>query len=463
MLVILLGLLLGVTGVTVHADSQVEPIRVTAAGASDALRTAVTQHIWSGGLPSRLPDDVILNVQAPAYTPLNNLLRIDRLTIRQPSGIDSYPLVFWPRSFNGRAFIYHGGHEALERSPRNIANVHYLVTVGYVVLVMDMPMYGANPNPGLIYHGGIFAIDTPNRHALAWFLEPVVVGVNYLRSVMPGVPVAMTGYSGGGWTTAWAAAIDRRIGHSYPVAGSLPLPIRTPPECGDEEQFDADIFGSTACDRSVEPGWLNYSELYVLGGQDRAAIQINNRYDGCCFWGDRRPQFVPYVQQAMVGIGGSFESHVDATTTLHEISPSALEAMVRHDQGQPFAITGAVIPPPATPVPPTATPVPTPDLSSYWTPTPITYDPSSCSPRPPVRLASTLTPGGLVVTVTSYTPITALVFAPGRNATPGPVGGIGSTVATFVLGRSGPGAFSVPFTVTDGCGPWQTLVGHGGN
>jgi hypothetical protein len=33
--------------------------------------------------------------------------------------------------------------------------------------------------------------------------------------------------------------------------------------------------------------------------------------------------------------------------------------------------------------------------------------------------------------------------------------------ATFVLKRTGPGAVTLPFTVTDACGDWKTFVGGG--
>jgi hypothetical protein len=444
--------------------APVEAIRPSTTAEADALRDSLIHFIWAGGLPTRLPDDVAMDVQASAWLPMTNLARVDRLFIAQPGGIDALPLVFWPTAFNGRAFIYHGGHEALDGVPRNIANVRRLVAEGYVVLVLDMPLFGPNPTAGLDWHGDLFAIDTPSRHALAWFLEPVAVGVTYLRAAVPGVTVAMTGYSGGGWTTVWAAALDTRISRSYPVAGSLPLPLRTPPECGDPEQFAVEVYGPSPCDGTGGPGWLTYSELYALGAQRRASVQINNLYDTCCFWGDRREQYVPQVQAALLNIGGgSFESHVDGTHPNHEISPSVLEAMIRHEQGQPFVIVGATITPtPTLPPTPTFTPIPTQpplDMSPYYTPTPYIYN-GSCSPRPPIALNGAMTDAEIAVTVSAHTPISVITFGPIRNATVSPVVYDGTRAVFRVTRRAG--EYFVPFTVTDGCGPVQKFWGQGG-
>ena len=38
----------------------------------------------------------------------------------------------------------------------------------------------------------------------------------------------MAGLSGGGWTTTFAAAIDKRITGSFPIAGSVPCSMRNP-------------------------------------------------------------------------------------------------------------------------------------------------------------------------------------------------------------------------------------------
>ena len=40
--------------------------------------------------------------------------------------------------------------------------------------------------------------------------------------------VYMAGLSGGGWSTTFAAAIDKRIKGSFPIAGSVPCDMRNP-------------------------------------------------------------------------------------------------------------------------------------------------------------------------------------------------------------------------------------------
>jgi hypothetical protein len=65
---------------------------------------------------------------------------------------------------------------------------------------------------------------TPH-HPEQFFLEPVWLSVNYAKS-LGYQRIIMGGLSGGGWTTTVAAAIDPRIGLSFPVAGSVPCDFR---------------------------------------------------------------------------------------------------------------------------------------------------------------------------------------------------------------------------------------------
>ena len=55
-----------------------------------------------------------------------------------------------------------------------------------------------------------------------FFVEPVILTINYAKQVLGYKRVVMMGLSGGGWTTTMAAALDPRIELSIPVAGSIP-------------------------------------------------------------------------------------------------------------------------------------------------------------------------------------------------------------------------------------------------
>lgn len=65
-------------------------------------------------------------------------------------------------------------------------------------------------------------------HALRYFLEPVFLTINYAKTVLNIPEIHMAGLSGGGWTTTFASAMDKRIQTSFPIAGSIPCDMRDP-------------------------------------------------------------------------------------------------------------------------------------------------------------------------------------------------------------------------------------------
>jgi hypothetical protein len=104
----------------------------------------------------------------------------------------------------------------------------------------------------------------------------------------------------------------------------------------------------------------------------------------------------------------------------------------------------------------------------------------SCSPRP--RVGVQVARNGadeIQVTITAQSngrgaanELRTLEFGPARNARIVIGGGEesgnftqplpgGATRTTFAVRRAGPGAFTVPLTVVDGCGDWSTFVGLG--
>lgn len=94
-----------------------------------------------------------------------------------------------------------------------------------------------------------------------------------------------------------------------------------------------------------------------------------------------------------------------------------------------------------------------------------------CGPRAPVQIPTTsgramqitreqTGPMTYRVSAVSSAPISGVAFGPVLNATVSGLA-IGGKSATFMVTRSNPGAWQVPFTVNDSCGPWRTLVGGG--
>lgn len=59
---------------------------------------------------------------------------------------------------------------------------------------------------------------------MRFFIEPVVLAVNYAKALGYD-EIVMLGLSGGGWTTTVSAAVDSRIKLSIPVAGSVSVDV----------------------------------------------------------------------------------------------------------------------------------------------------------------------------------------------------------------------------------------------
>jgi hypothetical protein len=130
----------------------------------------------------------------------------------------------------------------------------------------------------------------------------------------------MIGVSGGGWTTTLYAAIDPTIQSSYPVAGSLPLFLRTAPcnDSGDWEQAGPSLYNK-----------VDYMDFYILGayGKGRKQIQMLNHYDSCCFEGIRYVTYENTVKSVVNKLGkGAFDVFLDSSFRYdHKISLYALE------------------------------------------------------------------------------------------------------------------------------------------
>jgi hypothetical protein len=110
------------------------------------------------------------------------------------------------------------------------------------------------------------------------------------------------GLSGGGWSTTFAPAIEKRIKRSFPIAGSVPCAMRNPlgpvpgqnwtgNDAEDYEQScmppDHPVGPLGPEDKPGRPAYLscNFTCQYLLAGlePDRFQVQILHEYDSCCF------------------------------------------------------------------------------------------------------------------------------------------------------------------------------------
>jgi hypothetical protein len=313
-------------------------------------RARLIDYIWKGaGLPATMPQ-VEAGVALPAeIADVTGVRQTRKLTIPLRYGVKATQYLLEPKGMtNHRLAIYHTGHG--ENPIIRVRTVQALLNLGYAVLCSDMPFTGWNiqliqdPNDPTKYvdiggrtsgswvaHDKLFrTYETPSFSGMTFFLEPLVVGINYAQKLLRPQSIAMIGLSGGGWTTTAYAAIDTRITRSYPTAGTYPfyLPERLPNGFDGRDGEQGGIQGATV------PGFyaiVSFGDLYVMGavGPRRGQLQILNRFDSCCFHGVGARSYAPVVSHRVALIGqGTWDLLEDATHNTHQVSPYALEVIL---------------------------------------------------------------------------------------------------------------------------------------
>jgi len=299
-------------------------------------RQRLIDLIWRGrGLPlATRPDEVFRGISDSAFDGMRHLDRIDKLEIRMRGGIIARPYVFYPKVRKKGVIIYHQGHYGHFALGRPV--IERFLGEGYLVLGLSMPLLGPNSDPieeiprfGYIkydYHNVLQFFQSEDFSPLTFFLDPIIVAASYLLEQSGEPCVAMTGVSTGGWLTTFASALDTRICHSYPVAGSLPAYVRLAPpnrpNIGDFEEMPPDVLAIA-----------NVLEFYVLAatGKGRTHKLIYNQFDDCCYRGIGVTTFRDPVKAAVAQAGGGdFDVHIDSTFIGHRISPFAAH-LILHD------------------------------------------------------------------------------------------------------------------------------------
>jgi len=236
------------------------------------------RYIWkkTGSLPNNLPDAIEKDIEDDIFKDFRHIASVDKLVINMDYGINSIAYLFHPMEAKDTLFIYHQGHGG--HFDMGKVAIETFLENGYPVLAFNMPLEGYNSRPivqlkrfgpiKLVRHNDLKYLEEPMKY----FFEPIARSLNYMEQEYSFKRIAMTGISGGGWTTTLYPAIDSRVQRSYPVAGTYPIAIRAnvPSEVGDFEQNDPGLYRIA-----------NYYELYVMAGygKNRKQIQIINRYD----------------------------------------------------------------------------------------------------------------------------------------------------------------------------------------
>jgi hypothetical protein len=325
------------SAITIHTAADVQ-----------SKRAAMIQYLWgSGGIPTTTVTNAgaipAAEIDPSIINSFTNLGSSSKLVVSMELGQTSYGYLFRPAGPNGSAVIVHGGHGCGLNAPEGdfqpdgtpglTATTKALLADGYTVVDLFMPHYAQGVD--CVGHSGELDLVPATGKPLKFFLEPVARVINYLQSATPAIQTfAMTGWSGGGWTTTVYAAIDPRVKVSIPVAGTMPIYL-SPQNAfgGDFEQLLPEFYSQ----------W-GYPDLYVMGSfgtgptDHRRQVQVLNRNDNCCFTGNLPPYWVDsqwqqhvrayeaQVQHTLTAIGAQdfFRLEIDDGSVVHQISRSTI-------------------------------------------------------------------------------------------------------------------------------------------
>ena len=333
----------------IYDNAQNISKRITINSENDLIkkRDKLIDYIWMGdGFPSQFPDRVDMNISPNGYQDIKNLERIDSFTINMDFGknedkiflskdveMNSISYLFTPTISNKKLVIYHQGH-AEQDFLVDKTKISEFLDNGFSVLIFAPPVHGMNNEPILEFerfgklrlnsHNHFNLIDNEYFHPLKFFVEPIIVSLNYVEQNLDYDNYYMVGLSGGGWTTTLTSALDHRISKNYSIAGSFPLYMKSDRlNFGDYEQSNPELYSIAT-----------YEELYIMSSfyTDQRSVQIFIYNDPCCFQAELYEKF-PYGnaiqdQLDILGGGGKFSVFLDSSTRVHEISDHALSLVL---------------------------------------------------------------------------------------------------------------------------------------
>ena len=201
--------------------------------------------------------------------------------------------------------------------------IGYLADLGWEVLVLDMPMSGANyyvAQPSSC-HFSYGLNDSGGHLPIAKFMMPIKLAIDWALSMSrePQSRLIMIGKSGGGWASTLYSSLDKRIEYLVAIAGLLPQSIRlehdAPSDTGDYEQHEPALYS-----------YLPYEHLMISAGS-KGAFYIYNENDPCCFHVHSDSPFLKFLEGAARAYKKNIGFYIDPDNTEHSVSPKALEAM----------------------------------------------------------------------------------------------------------------------------------------
>ena len=311
-------------------------IKIDSKSDIDQKREFLTEFFWDAKTFQRIKDkaqspEVETNISDSNYEDLQNLKRIDRLTVEMEYGINSISYLFIPEQSNEKLILYHQGHGGDFLLGKN--TIQLFLDRNFTVLAMAMPLLGMNNQPiievdglgemKLTSHKKLWLLEANSFNPMKLFLDPIQTNLNFLDKEYNFKRYSMVGLSGGGWTTVVYSAIDERISDSFSVGGSIPFYLRVDSrDMGDYEQTNIELYKH-----------VNYLELYVLGayGDGRQHVQIFNKNDSCCFSGSGYETYEFVIKDKISHLGkGNFQVFIDDTHNEHKISDFSIEQIFKN-------------------------------------------------------------------------------------------------------------------------------------
>lgn len=289
-------------------------------------REELTRVLWgTSSLPTALPATRPIGVNDARLEDFRPVAQAEAFLVSMEYGLTSQVTLLVPPKAAKRAVILHLGH--LDEASAHTPVVTALLSDGFSVALMSMPLTGPNPQPTvmlprqgqlkLTLHDQFRLLKPSTGHAVKFFVEPIIAVVNELRS-RGYTSTSAIGISGGGWTAILAAALDSRIEKTFAVAATYPIYLRSDAarDWGDYEQTVPELLNVA-----------NDLELYLLGsvGRGRKQLQIFNEHDSCCFAGVKWQTYSSVVRRRVDQLhGGEFDVVLDRGQRDHDISPQML-------------------------------------------------------------------------------------------------------------------------------------------
>lgn len=312
---------------------------------ADAKRTAMAAYLLRGepaGM-NRRPDLVERDQVRPLLASLP-LAGVDVLTVTMPWGIDSK--VYHLRAAKPRSclMIYQEGHQV--SFLRRTRFLDRITAAGCDVLALSLPLTGPENSRPLVDHprlgrvqlndpDDLQLLDSAAYSSLAYFMVPLVAGVNQVLSEHSYEHIGATGFSGGGWAVEVYAALDPRIQATYSVAGSSPEAVHAAmPGWGSPEQRQGRFYEI-----------VNHPEIYVMDA-DRAGrrhVQFYNVTDPCCFAGQNWLAWHKPVAERVRQLGGEFRVFSYARER-HTLTAAVEKTILADFLGDPNPVAEGVTP-----------------------------------------------------------------------------------------------------------------------